>query len=317
MSQESKPWRIALTGATGFVGSHFRRHVCELGRRDIEVVSLTGPENRSVDIRNAGSVADAIAGCRPDVVLHLAAIALPASAKAQPLVAWEANVIGTLNVAHAIRSVAPHARFLFAGSSEAYGSSFMDLSGPLSEKAALAPRSAYGATKAAADLMIGQMTLEGLKAVRFRPFNHTGPGQITDYVVPAFASQVARIERGEQPPVIRVGNLEAKRDFLDVRDVVAAYALAAMPETELPAGAVMNISTGNPLRILDILSTLLQLAGRPIEVEIDPMRLRPTDIAIASGSPDLAKKLLGWAPRIAFDKTLGDVLEYWRKSEPT
>lgn len=315
MSYGSKPWRIALTGSTGFVGSYFRRHVAELNRPDIEVVALAGPDCRSVDVRDARLVADAVARCRPDVVLHLAAIALPASVRAAPAAAWDVNVIGTLNVAQAIRSEAPAARLLYVGSSEAYGSSFTDHTGPLDEGAALVPRSAYGATKAAADLMLGQMAVDGLKAVRFRPFNHTGPGQTTDYVVPALACQVASIERGKQPPIIRVGNLEAERDFLDVRDVVAAYALAALPETELPVGAVMNLSTGIPLKIQGVLTTLLRLASLPIEVEIDPSRLRPNDIAIASGSPALARELLGWTPNILFDKVVCDVLDYWRNSE--
>ena len=312
MSFGSKPWRIAVTGSTGFVGSHFRQYVAGLGRTEIEVVSLTRMDGTSVDIRDAGLVADAVARCHPDVVLHLAAIALPSSARAEPAAAWNVNVIGSLNIAQAIRSEAPDARLLYVGSSEAYGSSFMEEPKPLRENAALVPRSAYGSTKAAADLMIGQMAMEGLKAVRFRPFNHTGPGQTVDYVVPAFARQVASIEQGKQPAVVRVGNLEAERDFLDVRDVVAAYAQAALPETELPVGAVMNLATGAPIRIQSILSMLVSLANQPIDIEIDPARLRTNDIARASGSAERAKDMLGWVPKISLANTIRDVLNYWR-----
>ncbi len=248
----------------------------------------------------------------PDVVLHLAAVALPALVKTDPGTAWAVNVIGTLNIAQAILSRAPHARLIYVGSSEAYGGSFLDCSEPLRENAPLVPRSAYATTKAAADMMIGQMALDGLKAVRFRPFNHTGPGQAADYVVSSFARQIALIERGLQPPVVRVGNLEAERDFLDVRDVVAAYAMASMPETDLPAGVVMNLSTGAPLRVAGILSKLISMAKCPIAIEIDQDRLRPNDIARASGSPDQAFALLEWRPTIPFDRTIEDILEVWR-----
>ena len=312
MSFRSRSWRIAVTGSTGFVGSHFRKHVAQLGRTEIEVVSLARTDGSSVDIRDAGLVANAVARSRPDVVLHLAAIASPSSAKAEPVAAWNVNVIGALNIAQAIRSEAPNARLLYVGSSEAYGSSFITEPEPLLENAALVPRSAYGSTKAAADLMIGQMAMDGLKAVRFRPFNHTGPGQTADYVVPAFARQVARIEQGKQSAIVRVGNLEAERDFLDVRDVVAAYALAALPETELPVGAVMNLSTGTPVRIQSILTMLLSLANRPIGIEVDPARLRTNDVARASGSAQCANELLGWVPKISLDNTILDVLNYWR-----
>lgn len=316
MSSDSRPWRIAVTGLSGFVGSYFKQHVEALGRSDLEVVSLFGQGGLSHDIRDAQSVTEAMAAVAPDVVLHLAAMALPASARADPAAAWGVNVIGTLNIVQAIRALSRPARLIFVGSSEAYGASFLDSSDPLRESAALVPRSAYGATKAAADLMVGQLGLDGLHAVRFRPFNHTGPGQAADYVIPSFARQVARIEQGLQPPVVKVGNLDAERDFLDVRDVVAAYALAAMPEADLPTGAVMNLSTGAPLPIRTILSMMLDRAKLPISVAIDEARMRPNDIARASGSPSQAKALLSWTPTIPFQQTVTEVLDSWRALGP-
>ena len=146
--------------------------------------------------------------------------------------------------------VAPQARFVFVSSSEVYGSSFNEApSVPLFETAALKPMSVYGATKAAADIMIGQMAHEGLKCVRFRPFNHTGPGQTEAYVVPAFARQLAEIAAGLKPPVISVGNLHAWRDFLDVRDVVRAYADATIAETPEAYGKAFNLASGRPRQI--------------------------------------------------------------------
>lgn len=313
MSSRSRPWVIAVTGLSGFVGARFKQHIAGLDRSELEVVPLMGGNGRSSDIRDAQRVSEAIGALEPNVILHLAAMALPASAKADPATAWNVNVIGTLNIGQAILSRAPNARLIYVGSSEAYGGSFLHCTEPLIESAALEPRSAYGATKAAADLLIGQMALDGLNAVRFRPFNHTGPGQAADYVVSAFARQVARIECGLQLPVVNVGNLEAERDFLDVRDVVAAYALAALPETCLPVGTVMNLATGAPLRIGAILSTLLGMANLPISVEVDPTRLRPNDIARASGSPDRANALLKWKPIIPFEQTIKNVLNSWRE----
>lgn len=193
----SRPWRIAVTGAAGFVGSVFLRHVAELDMPGIEAVSIFG--SAAGDVRDFGQVSQAIAAMRPDVVLHLAAIAAPSAARADPSEAWHVNVMGTLHIAQAIREQSPKTRLLFVGSSEAYGGSFLTSPSPIAETAALLPRNTYAATKAAADLMIGQMSVDGLNAIRFRPFNHSGPGQTPDYVLPAFAQQVAWIEKGQQP----------------------------------------------------------------------------------------------------------------------
>jgi len=303
-----------VTGLRGFVGSHFEQYIADLNRKEIEVVPLAGTSGSTVDIRDGQRVADAIATLRPDVILHLAAIALPALAKTDQSMAWDVNVMGTLNVAQALRKLGSDARLIYVGSSESYGNSFLEGSEPLREHAALVPRSPYGATKASADLMIGQMALDGLNAVRFRPFNHTGARQSADYVVPAFARQVARIERGLQPPVVKVGNLEAQRDFLNVQDVVSAYALAALPETRIAPGTVMNLATGSPHRISDVLATLLRMAKLPISTEIDPSRLREADIAHASGCYQLARSTLGWEPTRSFEATISEVLEFWRSS---
>lgn len=306
----SKPWRIAVTGAAGFVGSVFLRHAAELDVPGIEVVPLLDAGLR--DIREISQVSEAIAAIRPDVLLHLAAVAAPAAARADPTAAWQVNVIGTLNLAQTIQNQGSHTRFLFVGSSEAYGDSFLTYEGPIPETAALHPRNTYGATKAAADLLIGQMATDGLNAIRFRPFNHSGPGQSTEYVLPAFAEQVARIEKGQQPPILNVGNLDAERDFLDVRDVVRAYFQAALPDIEIPSGSIFNIATSRPIRISQILDILLAQARTEIEIRIDDRKFRSNHIPKASGSINHALKMIAWNPQISLEDTVIDVLNYWR-----
>lgn len=174
------------------------------------------------------------------------------------------------------------------------------------------PRNTYAATKAAADLMIGQMSMDELNAIRFRPFNHSGPGQTPDYVLPAFAQQVARIEKGQQPPVLNVGNLDAERDFLDVRDVVRAYFQAALPETRIATGAAFNVATGHPVRIGKMLRLLLDQAKVPIEVNRDATKFRPNDVPRASGDSRALRESLGWHPTIALEQTIADVLDFYR-----
>lgn len=282
---------------------------------DCEIVSPpeVAGDVRPLDIRQADAVAASIRAAKPTAVVHLAAIASPSEARAAPRDAWEVNAMGTLNLAEAVMRHAPDARFIFVGSSESYGGSFIEATEPLTENAPLRPRSVYAATKAAADLMIGQMTYDGLRAVRFRPFNHTGPGQSDTYVVPSFARKVAEIASGTHAAVVDVGNLDAERDFLDVRDVVRAYAIAATGR-ELPEGReqVFNLASGTSQRIGSILEKLIALSGQEIEVRADPAKLRPNDTPRTAGNASAARDLLGWEPAIPFDKTLADVYNYWR-----
>jgi GDP-4-dehydro-6-deoxy-D-mannose reductase len=181
---------------------------------------------------------------------------------------------------------------------------------PLDETALLAPVDEYAVTKAAADLAIGALTRRGLKSLRFRPFNHFGPGQAETFVIPAFAMQIAKIEAGVAEPIIRVGNLDAERDFLDVRDVVHAYALAVRTADDMQApGTILNIASGTPQRIGDILERLLRQSRVAITVEQDPARLRPSDLPRILGDATRARRTLGWAPVHTFDDTLAAVLD--------
>lgn len=309
--------RILLTGANGFVGTWLQRELAARARDaaiDVVPVGHGVPDGRTVDIADADAVTALLREVRPTAVVHLAAIAAPADARAAPRRAWDVNVGGTMNLAYAILAEAPAARFVFVSSSEVYGSSFNQEGGPLDESALLQPLNVYGATKAAADIMVGQMAQDGLKAFRFRPFNHTGPGQTDAYVAPAFARQLAEIAAGRREPVLQVGNLDAERDFLDVRDVVRAYADAALADAPSTAfGKAFNLSSGTARRIRTVLDMLIGLSGLDVEIRTDPARLRPSEVPSAHGAADAARATFGWQPRISLEQTLTDVLGDWKK----
>ena len=301
------PKRILITGAKGFVG----RHLSVALRQWFPEVRLHAA---GFDVTDARAVDQEVRAVRPDACVHLAAVSAIADARRDPDRAWQVNLHGTLNLARAIMSHAPACVFLLASSADAYGASFKG-GQPVDETVPLAPLNSYGATKAAADLAVGALAAEGLHTVRLRPFNHTGPGQTDGFVVAAFARQIARIRLGLQAPLLRVGALDPYRDFLDVRDVCAAYAACLARAAEIPPGSIFNIASGTPRRIGDMLEDMQRLAGTDAAIETDASRLRPTDIPVACGNAAAAFERLGWAPRIAWETTLRDVLADWLARE--
>ncbi len=305
--------RILVTGAAGFVGQHLLPVLRADFPRATVIASSTEarPGFRRLDVTEPDAVTAAIRDIQPDACIHLAGIAAPGEARRDPDLAWRVNLHGTLTLAHAIMADAPECRLLLVSSAEVYGASAR-AGRPLDEAAVPAPVNTYAATKAAADLAVGALANEGLRAIRLRPFNHTGPGQSPTYVVAAFARQVARIEAGLQPPVMRVGALEPRRDFLDVRDVCAAYA-ACLRAGALEPGLILNLASGTPRRIGDVLYDLLALAGVEAAIETQGGLLRPSEIPVSSGDAARAAALVGWRPAIGWDATLRDVLNDWRR----
>ena len=298
------PRRILVTGAAGFVG-----------RRLLPALAAAFPQAAVVpsafDLRDPAAIQAALRADPPDACVHLAAIAAIAEARSDPGAAWQVNLHGSLALARGLLAEAPGCVLLHVSSADAYGASFRS-GAALDEAAPLAPMNTYSATKAAADLALGAMAGEGLRIIRARPFNHTGPGQSGAYVVAAFARQVARIAAGLQPPVLQVGALDSRRDFLDVRDVCAAYALCLARADAIPSGTILNIASGTARRVGDVLADLLALAGLDVPVQTEAARLRPSDIPTACGDPSAARALLGWAPRIPWGDTLADTLADWR-----
>jgi nucleoside-diphosphate-sugar epimerase len=300
----SVPRRILITGASGFVGRHLTARLAVVSHD----ASVFTP---SLDVRNREMVTATVQQTSPDVCIHLAAVSTVRGAEQDEEQAWQVNLHGTLNVARAILHHTPNCQMLYISSADAYGDSFR-AGVSLTENAPLAPMNTYAATKAAADLALGSMVEQGLRCVRLRPFNHTGPGQSEQFVVAAFARQVARIAAGLQPPVLNVGNIDARRDFLDVRDVCAAYLACIDNPGALPPGAILNLASGTARRVGDILSELQTIAGTTAEVRIDPARVRKRDVTSACGDATLAREALGWTPVIPWEQTLIDVLDDWR-----
>jgi GDP-4-dehydro-6-deoxy-D-mannose reductase len=321
--------RILITGANGFVGRWLREELQKVlppaariisafkgGGNDVAAQSQGTEVSIALDIEDEEAVAHVIMTWRPTVVIHLAAVSHVLEASASPKQTFAVNLNGTIALAWSVRKFCPEALFINIGSSEVYGSSFIGATKPLDEETLLAPTNVYATSKAAADLFIGQMSKNGLNAVRFRPFNHTGPGQAENFVVSGFAAQIARIEKGLQPPIIKVGNLEAQRDFTDVRDIVSAYVAAALlPPERFKDGVILNLSSGTARRIGDILDSLLAMSQVKIQVLEDPARMRASEVSYVAGSSAKAGHLLQWSPQIPWETTLRSVLDYWRASD--
>jgi GDP-4-dehydro-6-deoxy-D-mannose reductase len=305
---------ILVTGAGGFVGRHL---LAALGAAFPEArvigAGIPGEAEYTLDVTNRGEVFTAFRDLQPDVCIHLAGIAAIGAARHDPVQAWSVNLHGALNVADAILTNAPHCRMIFASSAECYGGSFRS-GRKLDESAPLAPMNLYAATKAAADLALGALASAGLLLLRLRLFNHTGPGQREDFVVPAFCGQIAKIEAGQVPPEILVGALTPERDFLDIRDVCAAYVASVVHFDSIPNNQIINIASGNAVRIGAILDRLISKASRDIIIRQDPARLRPVEIAHAAGDATRAAEVLGWRPMYSLEDTLDSVLAFARRA---
>ena len=311
--------KALITGAGGFVGGHLCQYL--LAHTDWELKGTvypkpveTQPEEprlqlTHMDLRSPEDVLALFEETRPDTVFHLAAQSIPSASFADPWGTLETNIRSQLNILHSVRVLELDSRTIVIGSNEEYGRP-EEGSLPFTEETPLRPHNPYAVSKVTQDLMGLQYHLTyGLDVVRMRPFNHTGPGQPTRFVVPDFASQIARIEAGWQEPVMKVGNLTAARDFSDVRDIVRAYHLAAI---QGEPGEAYNLASGQPHAISDLLDTLLSFTDVDIRVEIDPERYRPVDVSMVYGSAEKFHQLTGWEPEFSFEQTLKDTLDYWR-----
>lgn len=268
---------------SGFVGAH----LVPDPRAALPNAVLIMPKP---DIHEPQQVESAIRRSSPDICVHLAAVSAIPLAQTNPERAWKVNFHGTMHLVWAIMHHAPSCQMLFVSTGDAYGESFRS-GEALTEAAPLKPNNVYAHTKAAADVALGRMAAQGLRVVRLRAFNHTGPGQSPDFVIPGFARQIARIAAGLQNPVLEVRKLGTGRNFLDVRDVCKAYIACLTQRDGLAPGTILNIATGRARPVGDVLLELMALAGVAADIRVDPARLRGPHIPVACGNSSHARAL--------------------------
>ncbi len=313
--------KALITGITGFAGSHLAELLLKEG---FEVYGTTRPRSktdnidsihhqlklRDADILDSHSLYSIFVDVKPDYIFHLAAQSFVQTSWASPANTMEMNVVGSVHLFEAIRRAQISPVIQIACSSEEYGLVHPDEI-PIKEENPLRPQSPYAVSKVAMDYLGYQyFSSYQMKIVRTRGFNHTGPRRGEVFVTSNFARQIAEIEKGKKEPVIEVGNLEAKRDWTDVRDMVKAYLLAV--EKGVP-GEVYNICSEKAVRVGDMLDMLLKLSKVKVKVQEDSARLRPSDVEILLGDCSKFRKATGWKPEIPFAKTVEDLLNYWRE----
>jgi GDP-4-dehydro-6-deoxy-D-mannose reductase len=313
--------RVLITGITGFVGSHLAEYLLS---KNMEVYGTVRWRSKTEnidhiksriklldsDIRDSHSIEEAVKEAEPDYIFHLAAQSFVPTSWRSPADTLETNVIGTVHLFEAIRKAEINPLVHVAGSSEEYGMVYPDEI-PIKETNPLRPLSPYGVSKVAEDKLSYQYNKSyGLKIVLTRAFNHTGPRRGDVFVESNFSKQIAEIEAGLKDPVIKVGNLNSKRDFSDVRDVIKAYWLSLKKGEP---GEVYNICSGKSRSIKSVLDMLLGMSKeKNIKVEQDPARMRPSDVEILMGDHSKFTEKTGWKPEIPFEKTMEDLLNYWR-----
>lgn len=315
--------KILITGITGFAGSHLADYILK-EHPEVDIYGIKRWRSRmenidhvvhkiqivECDLRDSSSVKTVLDQIRPDKIFHLAAQSFVPSSWSAPAESLTTNIIGQLNIFEACRYLKINPWIQLACSSEEYGMVHKEET-PIKETNPLRPLSPYAVSKVGQDYLGYQYHMSyNMNIVRTRGFNHTGPRRGEVFVCSDFAKQVALIEKGMREPVIQVGNLEALRDFTDVRDMVRGYWLSL---EHCEPGEVYNICSGKAYSIQDMLDKLLTMTNTKIEVRQDQARLRPSDVPILQGDNSKFRTASGWKPEIPFDKTLEDILNYWRK----
>lgn len=306
-----------IIGGAGFVGSYLIRHLIDDLKHEVAVTKMpheeiaeSGAEVFDLNILEESAIVDLLEKVQPDCVYHLAAQSSVSVSWKNPALTVDVNVKGGVNLLEALRKIDNHPRILLIGSGEEYGHILLEET-PIQERNATRPGNIYAATKVCQNLL-GKIYADayGLNIMMVRAFNHIGPNQIPLFVVADFCKQVAEIEAGEREPLMKVGNLSAKRDFTDVRDVVRAYGLLIEKGN---AGETYNIGSGHAIAIEDILQMILKNSKKDIQVEVDSSKLRPVDVPIIEADITKVEQVTGWKREIALEQTIQETLDYWRK----
>lgn len=309
--------KVLITGIGGLAGYHLtnllngRYRVFGFDHKpDNGMTYLRDVDYSVIDISNAKAVERLLVSVAPDYIIHLAAVSSVARSWSDQYETYNVNLLGQLNLLSAAAALSKKPRIMIACSSQEYGA-VEEENQPIGEETRLSPDSPYAASKVCQDFMGLQFYLGfGVPIMRSRSFNHTGPGQSEAFVCSDFARQITEIEAGIKEPYISVGNLEARRDFTDVRDVVRAYFLIALKGTP---GEAYNVCSGRAYSAGEILDRLLTMSSVKIKVERDPEKNRPTDLPVLIGDYGKIKRDIGWEPQIDMDETLKDLLDWWRE----
>lgn len=314
--------RVLITGITGFAGSYLAEYLVSLGRYDVSgtylfdssLINVDNVKNKlnliKADLTSERKVFDVIKKAAPEIIFNLAALASPADSFNNPTETLTNNISLQINVLEAVRK---HnlldTKILVVSSADIYGRVVKeDL--PIDEQTPLMPTSPYSVSKIAQDFLgLSYFLSYKLKIVRVRPFNHIGPKQSPQFVVSSFAKQIAEIEKGKREPTLHVGNLDTKRDFINVKDIARAYVLAI---EKGKYGEAYNIGSGKSYKICDILNMLVSMSQKKIKIEKDESLFRPSDNEELLCDGRKFQKLTGWKPKISIGETLKDTLDYWR-----
>ncbi|UCF71332.1 MAG: GDP-mannose 4,6-dehydratase [candidate division WOR-3 bacterium] len=299
---------LLVTGSEGFVGSHL---IKALDVSKYEVVAACLPQlipkkgkYVALDVLNLDLVFEVFKQYQPDVVFHLAAVSSVAKSFRDRPIVYSTNIAGTANLLEAARSLGKKTIFYFVSTCEVYGGGEH-----LNEDAPVVLKNPYAISKYAAELIVTDYQVEGLDCVVLRPFTHTGPGQAETFVLPTIAKQIGEIEKGKRAPLIELGNVKAKREFMNIKDVVAAYTVAL----EMCAvGQTYNIATGHGYTISELVDIFKRLSRKEFELKVNPTRMRKNDIPVLIGDGGKFSGLTGWSAKVKVEKTIEDLLNYWR-----